>query len=96
MLKSSRSRFVNPRESASLRSRAVEEGPIPAFHRVVRWLACDLIMQLYEFVHTFPMAYNSAKRLKILRGLAPYKQICKVSTTQPNRFGQTCFTTPKD
>jgi transposase len=28
--------------------RLVEAGPIPAVHGVVRWRACDLIMQLYE------------------------------------------------
>ena len=28
--------------------RLVEEGPIPAIHGVVRWRACDLIMQLHE------------------------------------------------
>jgi len=29
-------------------ARLVEEGPIPAIHGVVRWRACDLVMQLYE------------------------------------------------
>ena len=29
-------------------ARLVEEGPIPAVHGVVRWRACDLIMQLHE------------------------------------------------
>ncbi len=28
--------------------RLVEEGPIPAVHGVVRWRACDLIMQLHQ------------------------------------------------
>jgi len=28
--------------------RLVEEGPVPAVHGVVRWRACDLIMQLHE------------------------------------------------
>ena len=28
--------------------RVVEDGPIPAVHGVVRWRACDLIMQLHE------------------------------------------------
>jgi transposase len=28
--------------------RLVEEGPVPAVHGVVRWRACDLIMQLQE------------------------------------------------
>jgi transposase-like protein len=42
--------------------------------------------QLKEHVHAFLMAYNFAKRLKTLRGLTPYENICKVWTTQPNRF----------
>jgi transposase len=29
-------------------ARLVEEGPIPAIHGVVRWRACDLIMQMHE------------------------------------------------
>ena len=29
-------------------ARMIESGPIPAVHGVVRWRACDLIMQLYE------------------------------------------------
>jgi transposase len=29
-------------------ARLVEEGPIPAVHGVVRWRACDLIMQLHS------------------------------------------------
>ena len=29
-------------------ARIVEDGPIPAIHGVVRWRACDLIMQLHE------------------------------------------------
>ena len=29
-------------------ARLIEEGPIPAIHGVVRWRACDLIMQLHE------------------------------------------------
>lgn len=42
--------------------------------------------QLREHIHAFLMAYNFAKRLKTLRGLTPYEQICKVWTTQPKRF----------
>ena len=41
---------------------------------------------LKAYVHAFLMAYNFAKRLKTLRGLTPYEHICKVWTTQPNRF----------
>jgi hypothetical protein len=32
------------------------------------------------------MAYNSAKRLKTLRGFTPYELVCKVWTTQLDRF----------
>jgi transposase InsO family protein len=42
--------------------------------------------QLKAHIHAFLMAYNFAKRLKTLRGLTPYEHICKVWTTQPNRF----------
>jgi hypothetical protein len=42
--------------------------------------------RLKRHLHAFLMAYNLAKRLKILRGLTRYEHICKVWTTQPNRF----------
>jgi transposase InsO family protein len=42
--------------------------------------------QLKQHLHAFLMAYNFAKRLKTLRGLTPYEQICKVWTEQPMRF----------
>jgi transposase-like protein len=42
--------------------------------------------QLKAHLHAFLMAYNFAKRLKTLKGLTPYEHICKVWTTQPNRF----------
>ena len=42
--------------------------------------------QLKAHVQAFLTAYNFAKRLKTLRGLTPYEYICKVWTTQPNRF----------
>jgi hypothetical protein len=32
------------------------------------------------------MAYNFAKRLNTLKGLTPYEYICKIWTTQPERF----------
>jgi hypothetical protein len=41
---------------------------------------------LKAHIHAFLMPYNFAKRLKTLRGLTPYEYICKVWTTQPNRF----------
>src|ERR1700755_2353880 len=38
---------LNKRHRAFL-ARIVDDGPIPAVHGVVRWRACDLIMQLHE------------------------------------------------
>jgi transposase len=35
-------------EHKAFLARLIDEGPIPAIHGVVRWRACDLIMQLYE------------------------------------------------
>ena len=35
-------------EHKALLARLVEDGPLPAIHGVVRWRACDLIMQLHE------------------------------------------------
>jgi hypothetical protein len=45
------------------------------------------LAQLKAHIHSFLMAYNFAKRLKSLKGLTPYENICKIWTTQPNRFG---------
>ncbi len=42
--------------------------------------------RLKAHIHAFLMAYNFARRLKTLKGLTPYEHVCKVWTTQPNRF----------
>lgn len=36
------------KEHKAFLARLVEDGPVPAIHGVVRWRACDLIMQLHE------------------------------------------------
>jgi hypothetical protein len=41
---------------------------------------------LKQRLHAFLMAYNFAKRLTTLKGLTPYEYICKIWTTQPERF----------
>ena len=42
--------------------------------------------QLRQHLAAFLNAYNFAKRLKTLKGLAPFESICKVWTNEPNRF----------
>ena len=42
--------------------------------------------QLVRHLDDFVDAYNSARRLKTLKGLTPYELICKAWTSQPQRF----------
>ena len=42
--------------------------------------------QLRTHLRDFVGAYNFARRLKTLRGLTPYEFICKVWTSEPQRF----------
>ena len=42
--------------------------------------------QLRQHLGDFVAAYNFARRLKTLRGLSPYKAICKAWTDEPDRF----------
>ena len=37
-------------------------------------------------LQAFLMAYNFARRLKTLKGLTPYEYVCKIWTTEPERF----------
>ena len=42
--------------------------------------------QLRSHLGDFPDAYNYARRLKTLSGLTPYEYICKIWTSEPDRF----------
>ena len=42
--------------------------------------------QLRTHLDDFIAAYNFARRLKTLNGLTPYEDICKVWTSEPDRF----------
>ena len=42
--------------------------------------------QLRRHLSDFVDAYNDARRLKTLRGLTPYEFICKIWTSEPERF----------
>ncbi|MXQ14848.1 transposase [Microvirga makkahensis] len=43
--------------------------------------------QLRQHLADFVSAYNFARRLKTLKGLAPYEFICKTWLKDPKRFG---------
>jgi transposase-like protein len=42
--------------------------------------------QLRNHMANFISAYNFGRRLKTLKGLTPYEYICKIWTTEPERF----------
>ncbi len=42
--------------------------------------------QLRSHLEAFISAYNFARRLKTLKGLTPYEYICKIWTTEQERF----------
>jgi hypothetical protein len=42
--------------------------------------------QLRTHLADFVAAYNFGRRLKTLRGLTPYKAVCKAWTEEPHRF----------
>jgi transposase len=44
--------------------------------------------QLRGHLADFMTAYNFAKRLKTLKGLTPYEYVCKIWTTEPERFNR--------
>jgi hypothetical protein len=52
----------------------------------VRRYYYDTHDQLRGHLRDFLAAYNFARRLKTLRGLTPHEYICKIWTTEPQRF----------
>ena len=52
----------------------------------VRRYYYDTHDQLRGHLGDFLAAYNFARRLKTLRGLTPYEYICKIWTSEPQRF----------
>ena len=42
--------------------------------------------QLRAHLGDYMAAYNYARRLKTLNGLTPYEYICKIWTSEPERF----------
>ncbi len=60
-------------------SRTIKEATVHRFH-----YGCH--QQLRHHLGDFVTAYNFARRLKTLKGLTPYEYICKIWTSQPERF----------
>ena len=60
-------------------NRTIKEATVKRFHY-------DDHAQLEAHLQDFINAYNFGRRLKTLRGLTPYEYICKIWTSEPQRF----------
>jgi transposase InsO family protein len=60
-------------------NRTIKEATVKRFHY-------DSHDQLRTHLSDFMAAYNFARRLKTLGGLTPYEYICKIWTSEPDRF----------
>ena len=60
-------------------NRTIKEATVKRFHY-------DSHNQLTTHLADFLAAYNFARRLKTLNGLTPYEYICKMWTSEPERF----------
>ncbi len=60
-------------------NRTIKDATVKRYHY-------DSHDQLRAHLADFMAAYNFARRLKTLRGLTPYEYICKIWTSEPERF----------
>ncbi|WP_162791914.1 integrase core domain-containing protein, partial [Sulfitobacter sp. DFL-23] len=66
-------------------------GPVERMNRTIKEATVkrghyDSHDQLRTHLADFMAAYNFARRLKTLSGLTPYEYICKIWTSEPDRF----------
>ena len=60
-------------------NRTIKDATVKRYHY-------DSHDQLRTHLADFHAAYNFARRLKMLNGLTPYEYICKIWTSEPERF----------
>jgi len=60
-------------------NRTIKEATVKRYHY-------DTHSQLETHITDFIAAYNYARRLKTLQGLTPFEYICKIWTSEPERF----------
>jgi integrase-like protein len=60
-------------------NRTINDATVKRYHN-------DDYDQLRSHLSDFLDAYNCARRLKTLSGLTPYEYICKIWTSEPDRF----------
>lgn len=64
---------------AGQRNRTIKDATVKRFHN-------DDHDKLRTHLADFMAAYNFARRLKTLGGLTPYEYICRIWTSEPDRF----------
>ena len=60
-------------------NRTIKEATVKRYHY-------DTHAQLETHLNDFIATYNYARRLKTLQGLTPFEYICKIWTSEPERF----------
>ena len=70
--------FTSAQETERM-NRTIKDATVKRFHY-------DSHDQLRAHLTDFMAAYNFARRLKTLGGLTPYEYICKIWTSEPDRF----------
>jgi len=60
-------------------NRTIKEATVKRFHY-------DSHEQLRTHLNDFMAAYNFGRRLKTLSGLTPYEYVCKIWTSEPEKF----------
>ncbi|WP_096701735.1 IS481 family transposase [Magnetospirillum sp. 15-1] len=60
-------------------NRTIKEATVKRYHY-------DSLQEFEAHLENFVSAYNFGRRLKTLKGLTPYEYICKIWTTEPERF----------
>ena len=60
-------------------NRTIKDATVKRYHY-------DNHQQLRAHLDDFVSAHNFARRLKTLKGLTPYEYICKIWTSEPDRF----------
>ena len=60
-------------------NQTIKEATVKRFHY-------DSHEQLRTRLNDFMAAYNFGRRLKTLNGLTPYEYVCKIWTSEPEKF----------
>ncbi|MDB3929900.1 integrase core domain-containing protein [Paracoccaceae bacterium] len=61
-------------------------GQVERMNRILKWYHCDNHEQMRIHLSNFTAPYNFARQLKMLKGLTPHEYICKIWTSELEKF----------